>query len=266
MSEVIKVDWNEWTLDCHPGLDGVTKLKFASSAIIFDVILNKIFRPDGYRITFTVIPESNALTGRSGYYLKYKIKHDSFSVIDTLNEAEPTTRILFIGGLESLWDISLTLTFNHVVASLSDHPENALVKSYIERGPTITLIGRGGSVTIPRRLIQIWSSELEAILKQDSKEGKTGQILFKDFDVRTLTAFTGFLMDPPKYDGELEDGKQTALGLALLGDKYNIQPMKDAAVNFVKENINDFNKNDVLDIFYKISRQSLIDAMQFWSK
>lgn len=67
--------------------------------------------------------------------------------------------------------------------------------------------------------------------------------------------------------GKVTDGKETALGLILLGDKYDIQAMKTSAEQFVKKNIAEMDKEDVIDIFSKVSRDTLYRAMvELWAK
>lgn len=84
-------------------------------------------------------------------------------------------------------------------------PEVGL-KKYIERGPDVLLVGSDGSVTVPRRALEIRSETFENMFKYDSKERQTGKIELKDLDYRTLDAFSHFLAT-----GRIKDGKGTAL-------------------------------------------------------
>lgn len=134
---------------------------------------------------------------------------------------------------------------------------------YINRGRYITLIGADGSgVNVRERLLCARSKALEAMFEYDSKEKQTGQIEMKDFDSKVLAAFVHFM-----EEGEIKDGKETALGLILLGDKYDIQYMMQEAEKYVRKNIKDMDQDEVLDIYHRVKRESLKEAMVgYWSK
>ena len=126
------------------------------------------------------------------------------------------------------------------------------VKSYINRGPQVTLVGRDGSITVSRRLLEMRSSALEMIFSHDSLEKQTGTIELKDYDSTTLEAFTHFMME-----GKIKVGKETALGLILLGDKYDIQFMKTEAEKFVKSHFHELDQEEAMDIMFKVSREAV---------
>ena len=126
------------------------------------------------------------------------------------------------------------------------------LKSYIDRGSQVTLVGGDGSLTVPKRLLEIRSSALEMIFNHDSKEKQTGAIELKDYNSKTLDAFIHFLME-----GKIKDGKETALGLILLGDKYDIQFMKKEAEKFVKEHFHELDQDEAMDIMCKVSRETV---------
>lgn len=135
-------------------------------------------------------------------------------------------------------------------------PED-VTKSYIERGPMIMLIGSDGRVSVPRRALEMRSETFENMFKYDSKEKRTGEIEMKDVDEKTLNAFSYFLAT-----GQIKGGKETALGLILFSDKYDIQDMKKAAEKFVKRNFKEMDKEDILDVFNKVGRESLKRALE----
>lgn len=259
MSEVIKLDSNEWMTDSNDSFR-TTKLQFKSSTRIFNVSLKRFDISGSYVVTATVTPESNTLISQSGYSFEYQLcLTNGLIKKGTLTEADPTTEPLNVGHWTQPFPNMrwFKLTFNAAVDGLSSN----VVYSYIQRGPTVTLIGHDGNVTVPKRLLKIWSSALEVMFNHNSMEKQTGEIVLKDFDAATLTAFAHFLMT-----GRVEDGKATALGLVLLGDKYDIQPMKEAAETFIKNNIRDFNKENVLAVFSAVCPKLLFDAMDSWSK
>ena len=130
------------------------------------------------------------------------------------------------------------------------------LKSYIERGSQVTLIGRDGSVTVSRRLLEMRSEALEMIFNHDSREKQTGIIELKDFDSKTLDAFAHFLMT-----GKIKDGKETVLGLLLLGDKYDIQFMKSEAERFVKLHFHELDREEAMDIMFRVSRKTVEEGL-----
>lgn len=174
-----------------------------------------------------------------------------------LTRSNPTSsRILFYGVPEEKFanPIQWTLVFER--PKIPYPMPDTGVKSYIERGTSVTLVGNDGNVSVPKRLLKMRSAAFEAMFDHDTKEKRTGQIELEDFDSKTLTAFSHFLSS-----GEIQDGKETALGLILLGDKYDIQDMKEVAEKFVKKNYDQMNQEDVLDVFSKVGRESLKQAM-----
>lgn len=260
MANVIKVDSNEWAVECDPNESDFTRAKlirFADSTTIFEVVVDHDhFTADPYEALTTFTVKAEPFATQPVFAFDYTCAAGGSLVAGTLTEAEPTTRPLITDNEF----VSPLIHFKLTLKPLPYNPINASVKSYIERGPTVTLIGYDGSVTVSRRLLKICSSPLEAMFDHDSKEKQTGEIKLDEFDVQTLSAFKDFLLL-----GQIVDGKQTALQLVLLGDKYDIQQMKEAAEKFIKKNIRYFDKDDVLDIFHKVSRQSLFDVMDTWS-
>ena len=100
------------------------------------------------------------------------------------------------------------------------------------------------------------SSALEMIFSHDSQETQTGTIEMKDYDSKTLDAFVHFLMT-----GKIKDGKETVLGLLLLGDKYDIQFMKSEAEKFVKSNFRELDRDEAMDILFKVSRKAVEEGL-----
>lgn len=263
MSTVIKLDSNEWVIDHDfsdfPPLN--ERIQFAGSTTVFNVYEEVDTRYgldfDGVSLSLAVIAEQNAFNGPSEYCVEYQIDHEDGSIkTGKFTEKEPTSSLLEFDSENP--SILFTLTFKPPVEQ-SFFKRNAVVESFIGRGPKVTLIGLDGTVAVPRRLLELWSTAFEAMFSHDSKEKRTGIIEMKDFDSQTLAAFVQFL-----ETGEIKDGKETALGLILLSDKYDIQQMKEAAEDFVKKNIGEMNKEGVLEVFYKVGRKSLFDAMDSW--
>ena len=135
-------------------------------------------------------------------------------------------------------------------------PDFGDLRSYIERGPEVTLVGSDGTVTCPKRLLKIRSSPLEMIFNHDSQENQTGTIELKDYNSKTLDAFIHFLKT-----GTIKDGKETALGLILLGDKYEIQFMKREAERFVKSHFHEMDRDEAMDIMFRVSRKTVEDGL-----
>ena len=79
----------------------------------------------------------------------------------------------------------------------------------------------------------------------------------KDYSSKTLDAFAHFLMT-----GEIKDGNETASGLILLGDKYDIQFMKREAEKFVKSHFCELDQDEVIDIMCKVSRETVKECLK----
>lgn len=109
-------------------------------------------------------------------------------------------------------------------------PPKAGLKSYIERGPTVLLVGKDGGVLVPRRALKMHSEIFEEMFRQDCEGKQTNQICLKEFDYETLDAFSHFLAT-----GLIRDGKETALGLIQLGETYEIQDLIEAADEWFDE-------------------------------
>ena len=139
-------------------------------------------------------------------------------------------------------------------------PDFGDIKSYIEGGSQVTMVGSDGSLTVPKRLLEMRSSALEMIFSHDSQEQKSGSIQLKDYDSKTLEAFVHFLMT-----AKIKDGKETALGLILLGDKYDIQFMKSEAERFVKSHFHELDRDEAMEIMLKVSRKTVEeDLLRAW--
>lgn len=151
---------------------------------------------------------------------------------------------------------------SHVIKGGLFIPLKGDLMAAVERGSTVTLIGSDGNVWVPKRILKLRSKALDVMFKHNSKEKQTGQIELKDFNAKTLEAFGHFLIT-----GQIIDGKETALGLILLGDKYDIQAMKSAGEDFVKKYITQLSKDDVIEVLSKVSSDLLYDTMvSAWSR
>lgn len=65
---------------------------------------------------------------------------------------------------------------------------------------------------------------------------------------------------------KIKDGINTATGLILLGDKYDIQVMKSAAEEFVKKNVKEMNQQNVFDVLSLVNKKMLVKAVvDAWS-
>ena len=144
----------------------------------------------------------------------------------------------------------LTIEGNRSIPDFGD------LESYIERGTQVILEGSDGSVTAPKRLLEMRSSVLEMIFSHDSREKQTGTIELNDYDSNTLDAFAHFLMT-----GEIKNGKNTALGLLLLGDKYDIQFMKKEAERFVKSHFRELDQDEAVDIMCQVSKEIVKEGL-----
>lgn len=262
MSDIIEVGSDKWTIS-HDifNLDLSKKLRFNGSTSVFSVNRQLFIVNDSVNcVVLTVLAESSL-----SHTIEYRIHHHGLelSFEGKLTETKTGSPPLYcINNIEG--EITLELKLTHI-DDLSFGgfftPLKSDLESYIERGPIVTLIGNDGTVSVPRRILELRSKALEVMFDHDSKEKQTGQIELKDFNSKTLEAFACFLMT-----GEIVNGKETALGLIVLGDKYDIKGMKTAGENFVLENIAQMNKNDVIEVFSKVSVDLVYDAIVAWSK
>lgn len=254
-SEVIELDSDTWKFEHDFAYVLDKKLRFANSKCVFHV-RGQVHGINGtYFVVLTASAEVDMLVSPPFYTIEYESRHISTGhrAGGKMTESVVASLPLYCAGCH--WKLSLELKLSDVgIASIGESffPLKADLKSYVEQGPTVTLVGINGNVTVPRRILKLRSRALEAMFSHDSKEKETGEIELKDFDYKILSAFAHFLMT-----GEITDGKDTALGLLLLGDKYDIQAMRVTAENFVKKNIEQMNEEDVIDIFSKVGRKSL---------
>ena len=215
-----------------------------------------------FHLIVKVTPEDNTTRYKANVVVVY---NDTDS--DTLNQNKPMSKHLLVtGDWEFTSPVTLKLTFEiEQPLPLVDKqsfqcPISGDVKSYIEDGPVVTLVGSDGSTKVSKRLLKIRSTALRNMLTHDTKEKQTMTVELKDFDCKTLDAFGHFLMT-----GKIKNGKDTALGLVILGDKYDIQIMKQVSERFVLNHITEMNLDDVLDVFCKLSRD-LMKKLAFGAK
>lgn len=252
MSEVLILDSDEWELprDKIDQLDA--RVQFAGSPIVFN--LQAYFASYGCGYKLKAKPRSSI--DQESYRIECHVR--LFDGQEYSGVVSQTTTLLceLIEGPDDIE--SVIFTFKKITPF---YTRNANMEAFIERGPSVTLVGSDGSVSVPKRLLEMWSEALEAMFNHDSLEKRTGQIRMEDYNAKTLTAFKQFLLT-----GKIENGNETALGLILLADKYDVQVMKKAAEDYVKQNFQEMDKDEVLDILQKVSRNTLFNAMiDSWS-
>lgn len=129
------------------------------------------------------------------------------------------------------------------------------VKVYVEEGKKLTLIGHDGRTTVSKRLFKIRSRAFDSMFNHNMKEKQTGEVEMSDFDVKTLDAFAHFLVHE-----DIKDGTETALGLYLLSDKYDVPALKLQTEKFILDNLKEFDLNQVFDIFVAINRPLVMNG------
>lgn len=117
--------------------------------------------------------------------------------------------------------------------------------SYVTQGPMVTLVCSDGSVYVSKRLLKARCPTLSNMLNHDSKERRTMTIDLKDFKTKSLESFCHFLSSCV-----IKDGSETGLDLIILSDKYDVQDLKKAAETYVLDNLRDFDRKEVLDLFF----------------
>lgn len=270
MSDVIEVGSDTWTVEHDFSHSLTRKLCFADSTSVFNVDTYNHWNADVYGISGHLELTVTSAESPVPYTIEYKINNRSLGWSGDGKMTETKTKSPELYCLDfknsvSLLELKLTdpkPKSNIAFVGGSLCPLQGDLKSFIERGQTVTLIGHDGNVTVPKRILKLRSTALEAMFNHDSQEKLTGQIELKDFNKQTLEAFGHFLMT-----GDIIYGKETALGLIILGDKYDIQKMKEAGEDFVKRNIKRMDKDDLIDVWSKVSRDLLYDVMVgFWAK
>lgn len=266
MSEIIKLPGNVWGMSHKYGAwTGPLnkKLQVNGSTTVFTVHARKEGPSHEPYLLVTVTANHDAK-----FHVQYTLgPYASFPVESGMlsNMKSTSDRHRFGGDWNYMDPVPLKLTFEELdrkAINLNFCSITGDMLSYFNGGRIITLIGADGSATVRERLLRARSEALEAMFEHDSKEKQTGQIELKDFDSKILSAFAHFL-----EKGEVKDGKDTALGLILLSDKYDIQYMKEAAELFIKKNIKEMDQDEVLDIYHKVNRETLKKLMvDSWSE
>lgn len=196
------------------------------------------------------------------YVVEYQVRlNASTEETGVFSETTTTSPDLLVCYSRFGGTVYIKLTLKKMACNQSFCAVNADLKTYIERGPNVILVASDGTVSVPMRLLKMRSQVLEAMFKHHMQERRTGQVRMEDFDTKTLNAFTKFLVA-----GNIENGKETVLGLIILADKYDIPGMQEAAEDYIKQNIHEMDEEEVLDTLSKVSSRTLAKSMlDSWS-
>lgn len=88
----------------------------------------------------------------------------------------------------------------------------------------------------------------------DTEENRKSTVDMKDFDEVTLQSFSNYIWSE-NFCGD----KNSALGMYILADKYDIHPLRKEAEDFVVANLRDFDKDEVFGVFLKIGMEKIKD-------
>lgn len=126
------------------------------------------------------------------------------------------------------------------------------LKPFLDEGSKVTLVGSNGQITVSKFLLKLRSPALKAMFSHNVQENESSTIDLKDFDTNVLQAFCDYLLTDV-----MEEDNLTAIGLYILADKYVISGLKQQAENFILENIEDFNHDEVFEVMIKIGQPRL---------
>ena len=124
------------------------------------------------------------------------------------------------------------------------------LKKYLS--DNVTLIGSDGRVEASKTILQARSSVLTAMFSHEMEESKTLTIDLKDFNSETLQAFVDFL-----WTDRMNQNKDTAIGLYIFGDKYDVKQLKCAAEKYIVANIKILDRDEVFEVMLKINPEKL---------
>lgn len=177
MFDIIELDSDTWSIQHNFNRNLEKNLRFADSTTVFHV-LGQIRYVDRGFLLLTVTAVANSPIS---YTISYRIRNlndSSETVEDELTETQvactPCTfpRIEFCDKSVSI-ELKLTSIKTASIGGLFS-PFSDDLKLYVERGPSVTLVGADGNVTVPRRILKLRSKALEVILSHGSKEKETG--------------------------------------------------------------------------------------------
>lgn len=180
---------------------------------------------------------------------------------DTLDREKNTSRPLLnrMGfNLNPNVQVTIKLTFEPPRNMIEPFEPRTLaqdVEAYVDEGKQLTLIGRDGSTMVSKRLFKIRSRAFDVMFKHNLREKQTSEVVMDDFDVKTLEAFKHFLKEE-----EIENGSETAVGLYLLADKYDVPALRIMSEAFILKNLNHFDKDEIFDIFVAINRPLVVNG------
>lgn len=91
----------------------------------------------------------------------------------------------------------------------------------------------GENIGAHRIILETRSPVFEAMLKQDTKENETGEVVIEDLDKSTIDAILAYI-----YSGDIgELTTEKALSLYAAAEKYDIKNVKKVCVRFILHNL-----------------------------
>ena len=127
------------------------------------------------------------------------------------------------------------------------------------------MVGKGDEIkkfTCYRDLLSSSSEVFQAMLNGDFKESKSFQVVdLPDEDSETFGAFLNFVYFDKIDCAHLKLSCSPVIchGLLRMSDKYMIPELHKQTIEFMKNNINEFNLLDVFEIAHSVEDAGLID-------
>lgn len=213
---------------------------------VFNIIAtHKITSLIGNFVTFTIIQKEK----KFNYKVKISLMKDyGDPIIETITNFYPTSKPMYL-KYSPMQCIKCKFEFEYTsitgVRLLVDD-----LKTYLDGQPNVILCGSDANISVSKFLLELRSSVLKAMFNHDMKENKTLTIDLKEFKSNTLQAFCNFLL----HD-KVELNNEIAFQLYLLGDKYDIQGLKNSSIEYILANLKDFDKDEVFSILIKTNEQ-----------
>lgn len=157
----------------------------------------------------------------------------------------------FVIDFQLLFDIQFSPSY------LDERSFMADIRKNLSTSDTVRLISSNGIVEANKDLLTIRSSVFQAMFNNDTKEAETLQVDMANFNEKLLGAFVKFLMTD-----SIDDVEDTALGLFILGDKYDIPLLKAEAGRSMLNNLSEENFDEVFSWIIKLQPELTKEAVK----
>lgn len=154
-------------------------------------------------------------------------------------------------------DFQLLFDIQFSPSYLDERSFMADIRKNLSTSDTVRLISSNGIIEANKDLLTIRSSVFQAMFNNDTKEAETLQVDMANFNMEVLEAFVKFLMTD-----SIDDVEDTALGLFILGDKYDIPLLKAEAGRSMLNNLSEENFDEVFSWILKLQPELTKEAVK----